>query len=551
MVVTGAAGSIVSAITADLAASAPNATFHLLDLVPEPDRDDPDLERFVADRDALKRDIADRLKAAGERPTPKLVERDLARVERARAARDAMTAIERAGGTAVWHQVDLIDAEQVAAALAPVRDHGRVDLLLHCAGLEISHFLPDKPQREFDVVFDVKANGWFHLLRALSGVDVATAVGFSSIAGRYGNGGQTDYSAASDLLCKSVSNLRRTGATRAIAIDWTAWAEIGMATRGSIPKMMEMAGIDMLPPAVGVPWVRSEVEGAGDGGEVLVAGSLGILGEERHASGGLDAAAATEHLAASHGPMTGTLAAFTVGEGLRVHTTLDPGRQSFLDHHRIDGTPVLPGVMGMEGFAEVAHALLPGWSVAAIEDVDMRAPFKFYRDEPRTLELSALLRDGGDGTLQADCRLVGRRALPGTGEQETVHFTGRVRLEREVPDAPESESPPAGGGRRDAGPRRGLPRVLPRSRLPGPRPRLPSQRRARGPVRRRPAARPRAAHRADRNGSAPRRAVLPDRWRARTGHRGPDGAAHPRRPRLDLPAPGRVRPALRGRPADR
>jgi NAD(P)-dependent dehydrogenase (short-subunit alcohol dehydrogenase family) len=443
VVVTGAAGSIVSAITADLATSTRAATFHLLDLVPEPDRDDPDLERFTTDRDGLKRDIVDRLKQAGERPTPKLVERDLARIERARAARDSMSAIERASGTAVWHQVDLTDAEQVAAVLAPLRANGHVDLLLHCAGLEISHFLPDKPQREFDLVFDVKVNGWFHLLAALRGVNVDVAVAFSSIAGRFGNGGQTDYSAASDLLCKSVSHLRCHGATRGIAIDWTAWAQIGMATRGSIPKMMEMAGIEMLPPAIGVPWVRHEVASAGDGGEVVVAGSLGILGAERHPTGGLDADAATERLAASHGPMTGKLTALTIGEGLRVQTMLDPRRQSFLDHHRIDGTPVLPGVMGIEGFVEAAHAMLPGWTVATIEDIDLRAPFKFYRDEPRTLELRALLRDGGDGMLQADCRLVGRRELPGNGEQETVHFTGRVHLTREAPDTPRSEAPPA------------------------------------------------------------------------------------------------------------
>ena len=40
--VTGAAGSIVSAIVADLAAAS-GATFHLLDLAPEPDPADPDL----------------------------------------------------------------------------------------------------------------------------------------------------------------------------------------------------------------------------------------------------------------------------------------------------------------------------------------------------------------------------------------------------------------------------------------------------------------------------------------------------------------------------
>jgi NAD(P)-dependent dehydrogenase (short-subunit alcohol dehydrogenase family) len=441
-VVTGAAGSIVSAITADLA-RASGGTFHLLDLVPEPDASDPELERFVADKAGLKRELAERIKQAGERPTPKLVERELARIERARAARDALAAIRAAGGTARWHQCDLTDADAVENALAEVRDGGRVDVLMHCAGLEISHFLPDKPQREYDLVFDVKADGWLSLLRALRETEIGTAVAFSSIAGRFGNAGQTDYSAANDLLCKSISNLRRSSpGTRGVAIDWTAWAGIGMASRGSIPKMMEAAGIDMLPAEIGIPVVRREITASGDGGEVLIGGALGVLAEERHPTGGLDPGAATGKVAVPPGPMTGRIASMPLGQGLTVLTELDPSRQAFLDDHRIDGTPVLPGVMGMEGFAEAAHALLHEWHVSALEDVHLQAPFKFYRDEPRTLELRALLCDGGDGTILADCRLIGRRALPGKGEQETVHFTGRARLTKAPPAMPpEREGP--------------------------------------------------------------------------------------------------------------
>ena len=58
---------------------------------------------------------------------------------------------------------------------------------------------------------------------------------FSSVAGRFGNNGQTDYAATNGLLCTTVSNLRATRpGTRALALDWTAWGGIGMATRGSI-----------------------------------------------------------------------------------------------------------------------------------------------------------------------------------------------------------------------------------------------------------------------------------------------------------------------------
>ena len=105
---------------------------------------------------------------------------------------------------------------------------------------------------------------------------------------------------------------------------------------------------------------------------------------------------------------------------------------------------MLPGVMGIEAFAEAAHALLPGWRVASLEDIELMAPFKFYRDEPRTLELQVLPRDRGDGTLVADCRLVGRRSLP-QGEQQAVHFTGRAVLARELPQPPDEEEAPIEG----------------------------------------------------------------------------------------------------------
>ncbi len=186
-----------------------------------------------------------------------------------------------------------------------LKESGRIDVVLHAAGLEISHFLPDKPQSEYDLVFDVKAHGWLNLLAGFGAKPPSAAVLFSSIAGRFGNGGQTDYSAANDLLCKSVSHMRQGSSTRGVAIDWTAWASIGMASRGSIPKMMEAAGIDMLPVEVGVPVVRRELTAAGNGSEVLEAGTLGVLEEERHPTGGLDAERATAARAKDGGPMTG------------------------------------------------------------------------------------------------------------------------------------------------------------------------------------------------------------------------------------------------------
>ncbi len=449
-VITGAAGSIVSAITADLAAAS-GGTFHLLDLTPRPDPSSSDLQRFATDKEGLKRDIFERMKTRGERATPAMVERELASIERLHAAQSAIDAVTRAGGTAHYYSADLRSSEAVASAMRQVAERsGRVDVLLHAAGLEISHRLADKAPAEFDLVFDVKADGWFNLMANLAEMPLAAVVAFSSVAGRFGNTGQTDYSAANDLLCKLVSSLRTSRpATRGIAIDWTAWGGIGMATRGSIPTVMREAGIDMLPPDAAIPVVRRELAAGSTRGEIVVAGRLGMMTEELDPTGGLEVGAARWSAAGERGLMIGRVTGMGIHGGLTIETDLDPSRQPFLFDHRISGTPVLPGVMGIEALAEASKLLFPELTLRAVEDVRFLVPFKFHRDQPRTLTLRAEFAPDGAGVL-ARCSLIGSRTLHGKTEPEvTTHFTAQVRLTLAAP-MPENRARvvPPGNGRK-------------------------------------------------------------------------------------------------------
>jgi hypothetical protein len=122
-----------------------------------------------------------------------------------------------------------------------------------------------------------------------------------------------------------------------------------------------------------------------------------------------------------------------VYRGLAIETTLDPKIQPFLHDHQIESTAVLPGVMGIEAFAEAASHMVPGWHIEAVEDVNFLAPFKFYRNEPRALTIESTIRPYRDALI-GDCKLIGRRTLPNQTEpQVTTHFTGRVRLARQRP----------------------------------------------------------------------------------------------------------------------
>jgi NAD(P)-dependent dehydrogenase (short-subunit alcohol dehydrogenase family) len=446
-VVTGAAGGITSAIVADLAAAS-GGVFWLLDLVAAPSKGDPKIALFRSDREGLKRLLIEEAKARGEKPTPVAIDKVLLGVERSEAALRAIEAVEAAGGTALWRSLNLLDGPAVAAAVEEIRSrHGRIDVLVHAGGVEISRKLEDKEPSEFDLVFDIKADGFFGLLRAAKEMPLGATVVFSSVAGRFGNSGQTDYSAANALLSAMSSWLHAAHpATRAIAIDWTAWGGIGMATRGSIPKIMEMAGIDMLPPEAGIPTVRRELVSGGFSGELVVAGKLGILGAEWDAEGGLDAGRMADALAALERPlvMVGRVTGAPLHGGLTAEAPLDPAVQPFLFDHAMDDTPLLPGVMGTEAFAQIASALCPGFRVAAVEDEQFLLPFKFFRRQPATLHLSAQAAPDASGDLVVETALRSKVwPKPDLPPVERLHFRARVRMTRRPAGPPPEATPPS------------------------------------------------------------------------------------------------------------
>ncbi|MCB9143590.1 MAG: SDR family NAD(P)-dependent oxidoreductase [Anaerolineales bacterium] len=448
-VVTGAAGGITSAITTDLAVNS-GGVFYLLDLVPCPARDDEDVLLFRQDREALKRKLIDDARARGEKPTPVVIDKQIMGIERSEAALRAVEAVEAAGGTAHYHAVNLMEGDAVAAVVEDIRTrYGKIDVLLHAGGLLIDRTLPNKEPNQFNLVFDVKADGFFSLINAAKGMPIGATVSFSSVAGRFGNNGQSDYSSANDLLCKISSSMRswRPG-TRGIAIDWTAWGEIGMASRGSVQQILEALGIDMLPPEAGVPTIRRELTYGGTRGEVLVAGRLGAWMEESDPSGGLDADKLNAALAARQPKllMVGDVKAARLYGGLEVETPLDPAEQPFLfDHAPDEGTPWLPGVMATESLAELATVLAPGYRVAAVENEQMSGAFKFFRMEPRTLYLNATLTpDGNDLVAHTTLRSVTVPKREGLPPQIKEHFSANIRLISAPVDSPTVEfTPPA------------------------------------------------------------------------------------------------------------
>ncbi|HEX4221902.1 MAG TPA: SDR family NAD(P)-dependent oxidoreductase, partial [Pseudonocardiaceae bacterium] len=145
------------------------------------------------------------------------------RMRTIRAQREIGRTIEEiavAGGQATYHSVDSRDEGAVRALIADVHGrHGRIDGVVHAAGVIEDRLLAEKHTESFRNVFDTKVSAACALL-ADADVRPSFIAFFGSISALLGNRGQTDYAAANDAL----DVLGRSWTGRALTVHWGPWA---------------------------------------------------------------------------------------------------------------------------------------------------------------------------------------------------------------------------------------------------------------------------------------------------------------------------------------
>ncbi len=454
-VVSGGAGGITAAVVRDLAATT-RGSFYLLGRTSLTGIDDPDLAKMGHDRNLFKQELQTRMAQEGAKVTPVQVENKLAELDRIQAVYDLVDAVTKAGAKAEYIQCDVTDQAAVTAVVQKISTaNERVDVFIHAAGIEKSRKIDTKSIEEFKQTVSIKADGFLNVFRSLEAANrlPKSVVFFSSVAGRFGNAGQTDYSAGNDLLSKYAAWLpAKYPNMQAVSIDWGAWAEIGMASRGSIPRMMEHFGIEMMQPKKASPMVYQELL-SGRSGEVVIAGSLGQMESSEVEKCGFDFPKADEALrkdGAMH-RMFSHLVGCSKVNGIRLEATLNPDELPYLQDHAINGVPVLPGVIGIQGFSTAAKHVASvlassknGFEVGRLEKIHFLAPFKFYDNKPRTIIWNALpVLEGEDlvvkVTLESDIRRVDGRI------DHTLHFSGMVYLTEDLPIEKMESNPPKWG----------------------------------------------------------------------------------------------------------
>jgi len=192
-----------------------------------------------------------------------LAPRDLAaaygQVMAQREVRATMTAIEQAGGTALYRSVDVTNADDVAWLIGEVRaEHGAVKGVIHGAGVLADRLIGDKTQEQFERVYSTKVAGLRALLHATQDDPLGFVLLFSSSTGRFGRRGQVDYAIANEVLNKHAQAIAtQRPDCRVIAPNWGPW-DGGMVTP-ALKQVFAAEGIAVIDLDAGAAYVLQEL----------------------------------------------------------------------------------------------------------------------------------------------------------------------------------------------------------------------------------------------------------------------------------------------------
>jgi enediyne polyketide synthase len=327
------------------------------------------------------------------------------------------------GVRAVHAAADVTDRAALRDALAPVVDVlGPITAVVHAAAINEPCLLRDLTPDELRRTLAPKLAGLANVVACVDTGRLKALVAFGSIIARTGLPGEAHYALANDLLRAATLGLaRELPGCRCAVLEWSAWAEVGMAER--IGRLDALIQRNLMPISI-EDGVHMFLRSLGATGAIAIIGRLGDAGIAAFRGGALPLARFIER------PLV-----HVPGVELVSEVELSPGVDRYLDDHVLEGARVMPAVLQIEAAYQVVAALAPGgarWQIAALQF-------------PRAI----VVDDDGIRIRIAACVLDGGRAEVVITASDDGHTAERMRMT--LADTTPLGAPPAAAAPASAG----------------------------------------------------------------------------------------------------
>ncbi|MFP3123540.1 SDR family NAD(P)-dependent oxidoreductase [Ectobacillus funiculus] len=335
--------------------------------------------------------------------TPASFKKAFARLVKERELYQNMKRAKRLG--IVYEVCDINDRNQVHDMVQDILNrYGRLDGVIHGAMVEWSMIIPKKTKEIIQRTIETKVIGMCHLLEATKNIPLQSFLCFGSGAGRFGNKGQADYSAANSLMSALlVAKCRQQAGLHHATLNWTAWQSVGAAVSDpSVTEALKSSGVPFTSTEEGVYWFISELT-LGRDKEVLNVREKFLRkwpfsGAEADGQGKRLLVFQDRHIPINSGdwPFIDSLKESTLQTTV-IERTITREKDLYLEQHCLDGIPIFPMVCHLEMLAEAAAVSSPGWTVQSVQQFQVVHPVKLFSDQPVIIRAEASLVEEKNG----------------------------------------------------------------------------------------------------------------------------------------------------------
>ena len=306
--------------------------------------------------------------------------------------------LQAISGKYEYQSVDITSQKAIDQVVeAAYRTHGRVDLVLHGAGIQVSTALTKKSLSDFRRIIATKLGGLSNLYKACEKYRQGKRIHFhilTSVFSYMGNDGQPDYGAANEAMNRIAAcmNSPKSG-TYWSTMAWLGWAGIGM-TRDSefaaLAAARRLRGVTkeegqqifsaLMKSTPTTPINVLLADGEIDYYKVATQSSAAVPPKPRPKNGKQDFHVMEREISIANAP--------------------------YLLYHLVDGVPTLPGAFVIALFGDAAQELRPDLKIISFEKASFRRFIKVYESRKTRIRVEARIASEDDRQTVVHVRIL-------------------------------------------------------------------------------------------------------------------------------------------------
>jgi acyl transferase domain-containing protein/3-hydroxymyristoyl/3-hydroxydecanoyl-(acyl carrier protein) dehydratase/NAD(P)-dependent dehydrogenase (short-subunit alcohol dehydrogenase family) len=363
---------------------------------------EPDWIQGVTSEPEIKKSIL-KNQFAGKTPKPVELEKAFRKLMSNREIKETINKIQAAGSVVEYFSCDIRKKNEVSILFDNIRKkQGKITGIIHGAGILEDKLIVEKDYDKFCKVFDTKVSGMNSLIEASKKDNLKYFIGFSSVAARTGNVGQSDYSMANEVLNKTLQKLSiENSGCKYLSMNWGPW-DGGMVNQ-SLKKEFHKRNVDLIDKKAGAYQLLSEMKNnKATNVEIVIGASL--FGKEAK-------------------PKPSLTKAFNYN--------FNGSSAPVLDSHKINNNMVVPFAVHMEWLAHAAEKNNPGLYLSGIDQMRLLKGISFQDDSIEIIAKTNKCKKAEQG-FETEVSVFSTK----NDEKTFLNSAGTALIEDSLPDAP-------------------------------------------------------------------------------------------------------------------